>query len=210
MGGETQNLRLVGSLEFVVQGVAKNGIRQLGLGVTGKLGSFHGHAASFLGSSEHTVCLLLGQTGSLESGLGRPFSSDRGVLNDPGVTAGTVGRFLEQRKELPRDQKVREMVRLHLHVVSVPGDRVGNRHDTGIVAQAIQTLRSVLVVPDFVAGPAAGREILEIAIDRDKGPVGNGFLQFLEGVLGPFRGTVQQKDGSIVIGNGSGGDEPRS
>ena len=212
MGGQAQDR--LGSVsgatggDLGVEGVAEDGICQLGLEVPFPLGSFHDFGV-LEEPSQRAGRLLLRELGSLKGIVLGIVPAEGAVLDDPRrvvvVAVGVVSH--QERKELPGQQEMRQVVRLHLLVESVLGEIVGKRQDPRVVAQAEQTLGAPR--PDGVGGPPDGGEILQVAIDGHKVAGRNRRAELLERGFRPLRRAVQEEDGSPVLASGPGGGKSR-
>ncbi|VEU36163.1 unnamed protein product [Pseudo-nitzschia multistriata] len=209
MGAQAQNVfavSILAGLDLVMQALRKDRIGEFGLMVSVPFATLH--KSVFGVSSKHAVLLLFEKVLFFQPVVWGHVPGARAVLDNPSITV-FLRSSNDEGKELLGEQKMREMVCLHLLIKTVClGNFVRNRHDSGIVREAIDGL--VALVLDCLGSRADGRKVLEIAVDGHKLSVRNRGPELFQGRDRPFRRAVQQENFTPVFCRGFGCDIART
>mmetsp|Transcript_1611 Transcript_1611/g.3644 ORF Transcript_1611/g.3644 Transcript_1611/m.3644 type:complete len:272 (+) Transcript_1611:440-1255(+) len=176
-------------LQLVVEGEGEHDVGQLRLLVARPPWRREIHGVERRATvAAQSVLLALGEEARLEACrvLARPAR----VVHDARL-AGALGGLFEEREQLPGEQEVREVVRLHLDVVAILGALVVHGHNAGVVAQHIETLRAGR--DDSGGGRADRLKVHQIAVDRRQLRARHQVLNRLEGGVGALRLAVQHQ-----------------
>ena len=129
------------------------------------------------------------------------------MIHDARITVH-LRPLLKEREQLFGEQKVRQVIGLHLHIKPVTGRLVGHRHDAGVVHQRIHAGLSAHITHQR-GGLSDRGEALEVAGQRADAPRPKALFEpSLDGV-GARRRPVEHQHLSARLGEGHGGDFTR-
>mmetsp|Transcript_12346 Transcript_12346/g.27230 ORF Transcript_12346/g.27230 Transcript_12346/m.27230 type:complete len:299 (+) Transcript_12346:1390-2286(+) len=201
-GGPYFGTSVVGTSDPFVECIRKDEIGQFRLMIAFPPGSTKQHARGIASQVATILAVILhlgGRPGEI-AGTARMIGHARGLT-------ARFGRLLQQGIELLGQQKVTQMIGLHLHVVPILGGLIFHGHDPGIVAQHMDL---VVFAPDCLGRVSDRRKVLQIA--RNGFHVARalylaGFvLQGLFGCLGSFGRSIQEQHVLGVFANRRAGD----
>ena len=128
------------------------------------------------------------------------------MVGDTGFSSEFLGLF-QKRHELFGKQKMRNVVGLHLNIISILGGLVFERHNTSIVTEDVD---GFVLFLNRRGGTRDGLQILKITIYRHN--VGFCFLllESFFSLLGTFRRAVQEDKVLGILASGCPGDNRAS
>mmetsp|Transcript_15947 Transcript_15947/g.30157 ORF Transcript_15947/g.30157 Transcript_15947/m.30157 type:complete len:255 (+) Transcript_15947:253-1017(+) len=187
--------------QSLVERLGKHSIGEFGLRVSLIAGPTK--ASGFLRPAQ--VASIFFKIFPFEASFGRHVPRSAGVIDNAGIAVFGSVRF-QQGVKFGRQEKMRQVIGLHLFVVSIDSGSVRRGHDTGVPANGVDATVIVFVL-QRCGCLANAFEVLQVAIDGHKLALWHFVLQLRKSLGGTVRGTIEKDHFASQFGNGPGRHE---